>query len=56
LIVPVPPEKVAAKVEELPEFMVEGEAVKLVIAGSATTVTVTEAVAVAPSVFVTVKV
>jgi hypothetical protein len=40
VITPVPFEKTAVKVEELPELMVEGEAAKLVIVGGATTTSV----------------
>jgi len=56
LTLPVPPLNTAVRVVELGETIVASAGVKLVIEGAATTVTVTCLVAVAPAVFVTVKV
>ena len=56
LTLPVPPVNTAVRVVEFPETMVEAPGVKLVIAGAATTVTVTCLVTVAPAVFMTVRV
>jgi hypothetical protein len=53
---PVPPLNVAVSVVEFPTVIVEEPALKLVIAGGGTTVTVACAVMDAPSEFVTVSV
>ena len=52
---PVPPEKTAVRVVEFPGVTAGAPAVKLVIAGAATTVTVAVAVADVPALFVTVS-
>ena len=58
VMTPVPPVNTAVRVDPFPITMVEGLAVKLVMDGGGTTLTVTEAVAVAGVVaeFVTVSV
>ena len=56
LTLPVPPLNTAVKVVEPPTVIIAAAGVKLVIAGAATTVTVTCFVAVVFAAFVTVKV
>ena len=55
-MLPVPPEKAAVRVVELPALIVAAPAVKLVITGAATTVTVICAVTNVPAPLVTVSV
>ena len=56
MIMPVPPEKTAVRLELAPAVMVVGLATKLVIAGAGSTVTETVCVAAAPTTGVTVRV
>jgi hypothetical protein len=53
---PAPPEKTAVRVVELPAVIVLAAAVKLVITGMGTTVTVTDADTEVPALLTTVKV
>jgi hypothetical protein len=56
VIAPVPPVKVASRLELLPDVIVAGVAVKLVMVGAGVTVTVTSCVTAVPVVGVTVRV